>query len=308
MKFFLCLSALASMLTAQAPPAAIPPDTVVAKVDGKSVTVADLNEMLAGTPPVLAQTLRQEPAQAITAIFLTHYAAQEAEKLQLDQRSPWKEQIEVARQQILLAAMTSHVADSFQVTTDETEAFYKQHESSYQQVKIKAIKINFKPEVKTSPDDLSGAARKAFETAHAATDRSEADARKMAEDVVKQARSGVEFSQLVDKYAEGESKDFAGDYPPVKQTSNYPEDIKKVVFAMKPGQISDPVRQSNSFYVIRVLEVSAQPINEVREAIIHQIRSAHVQQYVEGLRARFKTEIVRPDYFIQLSGSAAPGK
>jgi len=302
MKYFLYLSALASIVAAQAPPP-VPPETVVAKVEGKNITAADIEKMIAETPPQVGQAFRNDPASALTSVYLERYVAGEGDKLKLFEQSPWREQLEIARENILLTAMMRYVADHYEVTPDQTDAYYKQHASDYHQVTIKAIKINFKPEVKASAGDLEAAARSAFESAHAVTDRSEADARKIAEDVVKQARAGADFSQLVAKYAEGESKDFQGDYPPVKATSNYPEEIKKVVFAMRPGQISDPVRQSNCFYVIRVVAVTAQPLNEVREDIIHRIRTAHVADYVNDLRARFKPEIVRPDFFIRLNGA-----
>jgi len=57
-----------------------------------------------------------------------------------------------------------------------------------------------------------------------------------------------------------------------------------------------------------VTEVAAQPINDVREDIIHTLRTMHVQQYVEELRAKFRPKILRPDYFYQLNGAPAPNK
>ena len=308
MRIFLCSIATAVVLTAQAPPP-ITPETVVAKTsDGKNITAADIQKMLEETPvPQVGQAFRSDPTSALTAVFLERYLAGEGDKLKLAEESPWKEQIEVARENILVTAMFRYIGDHYEVTPAQTDAYYKQHLSEYQQVKIKAIKINFKPELKPSPNNVEDAAKKALEAAHPTSDRSEAEARKIAEQVVKQARGGTEFSSLVEKYGEGESKDFNGDFPPVKQSSMYPPEIKKAVFAMKPGEVSEPITQSNSFYVIRVMDISAQPLNDVREDILHTIRTLHVQQYVDDLRGKFKPQIVRPDYFYQL-GATAPKK
>ncbi len=309
MKVFFCFVALAAAVLAQNPPPPLTPQTVVAKTsDGKDITVADVQKILEETPPVVGQTMMRDPASALTAVFLQRDMAAQADKLKLGELSPWKEQLETARENILGTAMMRYVADSYPVTPEQTEAYYKQHLNEYQQVKIKAIKINFKPEVKASAADLESAARQALEAAHAPTDRSEAEAKKIAEEVVKQARGGADFLALVAKYGESESKEFNGDFPPVKQNSMYPTEIKKAVFAMKPGEVSDPIRQSNCFYVIRVTEVAAQPINEVREDIIHTIRTMHVQQYVEELRAKFRPQILRPDYFYQLNSAPAQKK
>jgi len=301
MKICLLSTAFIAMLAAQAPPAQLKPDTVVARVMDKDITAGEIQKMIEETPPQVGQAFHQDPASALTAVFLERYVATEADKLKLGEQTPWREQMEIARENILVTAMTRYVADHYEVTPEMADAYYKQHAGSYQQMKIKAIKINFKPAVAASSNDLAAAARNAFETAHAATERSEADAKKIADEVSKQARAGTDFAQLVDKYAEGESKDFAGDFPTVKQTSNFPADFKKAVFAMKPGEVSDPIRQSNCFYVIRVTEVSAQPLNEVREDIVHTIRTQHVSEYVDGLRAKFKAVILKPEYFVQMS-------
>jgi hypothetical protein len=308
MKICYLLSVLTFMLAAQAPPPPITPETVVVKIDGKDITVAELTKMLAGpgTNPVVAQTLRSDPARAVEGVYLTVVEAADAQRLKLQDMSPWKEQIEAKTDEILLNARLSYEADHYEVSAERISDYYDKHKNDYQQAKIKAIKINFKPEVKASPNDLKGAARRAVEAAHAPTDRTEAEAKKLAEEVVKQARAGVDFAKLIEKYAEGESKDFAGDYPAVKQTSNYTADIKKTVFAMKPGEVSDPVHQSNAFYVIRVTELTAQPLNDVRADILQTLRQQHVTEYFAALQKRFTPVIVRPDYFFQMN--ALPGK
>ena len=302
MKICLLSTAFLATLAAQNPPSPVKPDTVVARVGDKEVTAGEIEKLLAGNSSGSRSVFPAGPG------FGSHrggsharYVAAEADKMKLGEQSPWREQMEIARENILVTAMTRYVADHYEVTAEMADAYYKQHAGSYQQMKIKAIKINFKPAATASSNDLAAAARGAFETAHAATERSEADAKKIADEVSKQARAGTDFAQLVDKYAEGESKDFAGDFPTVKQTSNFPADFKKAVFAMKTGEVSDPIRQSNCFYVIRVTEVSAQPLNEVREDIVHTIRTQHVSEYVDGLRAQFKAVILKPEYFVQMS-------
>ena len=308
MKILLCSIAFAAMLAAQAPQT-LTPNTVVAKTsDGKNITVADVQKIIEQTPPMVLQALMRDPAGGLTAVFVQHDMANEADKLKLGEESPWREQIEVARENILGTAMMRYVADHYQVTPEQTQAYYQQHMSEYQQFKIKAIKIDFKPAAGGSAGDLKKAAEEALQAAHANTDRTEAEAKKLADEVVKQARAGADFGALVAKYGEDESKDFNGDFPPVKPNSMYPPEIKKTVFAMKPGEVSDPIRQPTGFYVVRVTEVTAQPLNDVREEIIHTIRTLHLQQYVSDLQNRLKPQIVRPDYFYQLGNAAAQKK
>lgn len=310
MKICVFLIAFAALAAAQAPPAAITPQTVVAKTaDGKDVTVADIQKIIAETPPILNEALHRDPTGALTAFYLQQKMAADADSLKLGEQSPWREQIEIARQNILGVAMMRYVADHYQVTPELTEAYYNQHINEFQQFKIKAIKIDFKPEIKGSASDLEEAAKTAFQAAHASTTRSEAEAKKIADDVVKQARGGTDFVALVGKYDDDQmSKELGGDFPPVKPNSMYPAEIKKAVMAMKAGEVSDPIRQTNCFYVIRVGEVSAAPINDVREDIIHTLRTLHTNQYVQELQTKLRPQIVRPDYFYQMDNAAGAKK
>jgi peptidyl-prolyl cis-trans isomerase C len=305
MRIFVYTIALATTLAAQAPPP-VTPDTVVAKIDGKDVTFGDIQKILAETPPVVGQAFRQDPGGTLTNVFIERQMAGEADKLKLGEESPWREQLEVARENILVTAMMRYVGDSYQPTPEQTESYYKLHQSEYKSVKIKAIQIDFKPAQGGSVEDLKRAAEDALNAAHASTNRTEADAKKLADDIVKQARAGADFSALVEKYAEGQAKEFKGDFPSVKPNSMYPADVKQAVFALQRGEISNPLRQPTCFYVIRVMEVTTQPLNEVREDIIRALRSEHTSQYINEMRARFKPQIVRQDAFGQIIAAPAP--
>jgi parvulin-like peptidyl-prolyl isomerase len=138
--------------------------------------------------------------------------------------------------------------------------------------------------------------------------RSEADARKLAVDLVKQLREGADFAALVTKYSDDkDSKANGGDFGTVKFNSPYPEDLKRTVFALKPGEVGDPVRQATAFYIIRVEEKSVQPLAEVREAIILDIRNDYVRKLLADLQKKFEPVIEKPEFFIQFQGKQ-PGK
>ena len=286
----------------------VPPDAVVAKVDGKDVTAADIRKIFDNAPPQLLQVFHTNPQVAIQDVYVIQYLGAEAEKLKLAEQDPWKSQIENARMNILFNAMVSHERDYYMVTPDETEAYYKANVSKYQQAKIKAIYVGFKPGAPTgtSPDDVKAAALAALAAAHDPKQRAEIDAKALAAEIVKKARDGADFVKLVEQYSEdATSKAAGGDFGTVKADSSFPEDIKKAVAGLKPGEVSDPVRQANAFYVIRVEEKSAQSINEARDSIIQTIRQEHLGKYLAELRARFAPKIEKPEFFLQLNAAPA---
>ncbi len=69
--------------------------------------------------------------------------------------------------------------------------------------------------------------------------------------------------------------------------------------ALKPGEVTDPIRQSSAFYVIRVDENTVQNMQEVMEPIIQDLRQAHVNEWFTAIRNRFALVVENPQFFAQ---------
>jgi parvulin-like peptidyl-prolyl isomerase len=310
---------------ATSPQADMAPNTVVATIAGLSVTLADVRKILENAPAQLAQQFKQNPQQALEGVYLMRYLASEGEKLHLDEKSPLKEEIDdlitLLKQQVLANAMVNQEQNGFLVSGEQIDEFYQKNQSRWEQAKIKIILIAFKPPsvapvkapVEASPtpggaapditDALAKAAKGAAEGAHPLNERSQAEAQKLAADLVGQLRGGADFAKLVAQYSDdAESKASGGDFgTPIKATSSFGQDLKKAVFTMKPGEISDPVPQGYGYYIIRLEEKTVQPINDVRESIVKELRDNHMNEYMKDLTKRFAPQVQRPDFFAQPS-------
>jgi hypothetical protein len=302
------------------------PNTVVATIAGISVTVADVRKILQNAPAQLGQLFQQNPQQALGQVYLMKYLASEGEKAHLDEKSPLKEEIEdliaLLKQQVLANAMVNQEQNGFLVSGEQIDEYYKKNQARWEEAKIKIILIAFKPapvtaakapaEASPTPggaapaitETLKAAAQGALEGAHPLNERTQAEALKLAGDLVKQLRGGADFAKLVTQYSDdAESKSSGGDFgTPIKASSSFAQDLKKTVLAMKPGEISDPVPQGYGYYIIRLEEKTVQPINDVRESIVKDLRDTHMNEYMKGLTTRFTPQVQRPDFFAQ------PGK
>ncbi len=93
--------------------------------------------------------------------------------------------------------------------------------------------------------------------------------------------------------------------------SSYSADVKKAVLALKVGEVTDPLRQSNAFYIIRVEEKTIQPMGEVTDSISEEIRGAHLNQWLAEVGKRFEPTVKSVEFFTQpklaLPGAAGPG-
>ena len=103
-----------------------------------------------------------------------------------------------------------------------------------------------------------------------------------AEEIVREARAGTDFLQLVQEYSEAGTRETAGLIGPVPAGDLLPE-IARAAFDLKPGEISDPIDTSRSFHILR-LDASTQTIVKLL-ATVHDEVYAAVRE--EKFRPRF---------------------
>jgi len=275
----------------------------IAVVDGHSITLNDIRQMVDSAPPQIMQTFKQNPQMAIQTYYLIKYLSAEGDKAKLAEQSPLKEQVEMLRANAVALAMVNHERDGYAVTQDMIQSFYQQNKSRYEQAKVKIIYIAFKAGMAdhTPCKTIQECAQEAVEGAHPKNGRSEGDAKKLGEDILKQLNAGAKFEDMVAKYSDDEeSKKSGGDLgKAVTSTSAYSDEVKKAIFALKVGEVSNPFRQPDGFLLIRLEDKTSQNMEAVMEPIIQEIRSNHLNDYMNSLNKRFQPAIKNTDFFLK---------
>ncbi|MDD4878893.1 MAG: peptidylprolyl isomerase [Candidatus Omnitrophica bacterium] len=118
-----------------------------------------------------------------------------------------------------------------------------------------------------------------------------------ADDVVKLARDGRDFGELAKVYSQGAKAQEGGDFGFVEK-GQMREDFEKVIFALKPGEISDPVKTDTGYFIFKVEEKKegyVLPLQEARPGIEDMI-------YREKAQKRYQDwiEKLKRDAFIQV--------
>lgn len=284
------LLSLAALAWAQAPVRDPTLDRVVAVVDGKNLTYGELQKIIETSPPALKQLFQTNPHSAIMQYHIMTFLGKEGERRKLDQRSPLKEELEAMRFNILAGAVVNDERDGYPVTNEAIQEYYEQHASDFEQAVMKGIYISFKPEGAPSAQNLAEAAQQAL--GQARSNRSEAEARKLAESIVARARAGEDFLRLVEEFSEDRpSKLNRGDMGVLKPGSSYPPEFRAAVMKTKAGEVTDPIRVATGFYIIRVEQRSLAPLTDVRGEIVQEIRQRHLDQWLNQLNRRFYPEI-----------------
>jgi peptidyl-prolyl cis-trans isomerase C len=306
LKQTLLLATLTLSLRAQVPVA--DPQKVVATIAGKDITAADIQKMTSMFSAQDLQQFQQNPQFILSQYFLFVHLAEEGEKLNLLDKSPYKEQFEGLKLQLNRNARLNEENNTFPVSSEMIDSYYKQHSAQFEQAKIKVIYIPYAGQVVptgTSPAAAEAAAKAAV--AAAQSKRPEAEARKLAADVVKQLRGGADFAKLVEQYSEdAASKAAGGDFGVIKAGSEYPAELKNAVFALKPGEISEPIQQPTAFYIVRLESKGPQPVDELRENIILVLRNEHMNQWMKDMNTSYQAVIKDSEFFKAPAAPAPP--
>ena len=162
-----------------------------------------------------------------------------------------------------------------QLTIEEENQFYKQHRSELESLTVQQILLLDKAEA---------------EKVH-----SEA------------GKAGADFAALAKKYSlDSRTKSQGGLLGEVHRGELEP-DLAETLFALKAGQISEPVESEDGIHIFRVVS-SKTGLDELRPQIQERLTAAKRGDFVEELRAGAKIETV-PPYRLpaSISTSAAGG-
>jgi peptidyl-prolyl cis-trans isomerase C len=267
------------------------PDTVIAVIDGKNLTYGELERFMHGMPPQVQQNAMRNRKQFIQQFALMQRLSEIAEKAKLDEKSPYKEALAFNRMNILMQAQINQQVDSFPIRVEEQQKYYDENKSRYHQVKLKVIYIPFSSN----------------STADGKKPLNEEQAKAKAQQIAKEAKAGADFTKLVKENSRDEtSKAKDGDFGTISPSDNLPDSIRAVVFGLKSGDVSDPVRQPNGFYIFRAEAVSEKPFLEVRDQIFTDLKNQRLKEWLDtttkSLNIKFENE-----QFFTGTAPASPG-
>jgi peptidyl-prolyl cis-trans isomerase D len=125
----------------------------------------------------------------------------------------------------------------------------------------------------------------------------EAAVRKRAEDILTQVKGGADFAALATKYSEDEgSAKQGGDLSFFERGRMVPE-FDAAAFSLAPGQVSDLVKTSFGFHIIKVEEKRAaatKSLDEVKQQIVDQIKWERAQTQADQMARAMDAEIDDP--------------
>jgi peptidyl-prolyl cis-trans isomerase D len=251
---------------------------------GKEILISKLQALITGSASVSDAAIRQEFDKQNTKVKFEyavlnqndikkglHPATEELKAFYDSHQKNYANSIPEKRKIKYAMLDVSKIQNGIQITNDELQSYYNQHRDQYrvaEQAKVSHILIK---------TPLPGPDGKVDE-------KGVAEAQKRAEDLLKQLKAGAKFEDLAKKYSEdpGSAKE-GGSLGWIGKGRTVPE-FEKAAFSLPKGQISDLVKSSYGFHIIRVddrQDAHMKTLAEVKDQIEPILKQQKAQQIAQ---------------------------
>jgi peptidyl-prolyl cis-trans isomerase C len=171
------------------------------------------------------------------------------------------------------------------VSEQQARAHFNKNKERYQEPEqVRARHILIKTNDDSSEDDL-------------------AKAKKRAQEIANEAKSGADFAELAREHSEGPTSTRGGDLGFFPRKRMVPE-FDKAAFSMKKGEVSDPVKTQFGYHVIKLVDrkpATEHKFEDVDEEIYKRLERENLREKLEEfiLTLRDNAEIVeKPDNIV----------
>jgi peptidyl-prolyl cis-trans isomerase C len=229
----------------------------VATVNGQPITKAAFEEALAGMPPQMEDRMATlEGREALLDELVTQEVLmQEGRRVGVEKDAAVKSRLEEARRQILVQSVIEKIVET-EVTDEKVKAYYESHKDEFRQVRASHIVV---------------------------------ETEEQAKDVKKRALGSVDFAELAKEVSTDPSaKENGGDLGFFRKDQMVKPFADKA-FAMKVGEVSDPVKTEFGYHIIKVAETKdAEPLAALDPQTLNGIKRSVLGKRVEELKGRAK--------------------
>jgi peptidyl-prolyl cis-trans isomerase D len=251
---------------------------------GKEILISKLQALITGSASVSDAAIRQEFDKQNTKVKFEyavlsqddikkglHPTTEELKAFYDSHQKNYANSVPEKRKVKYVMIDLSRIQGGVQVTHDELQSYYNQHRDQYrvaEQAKVSHILIK---------TPLPGPDGKVDE-------KGVVEAQRRAEDLLKQLKAGAKFEDLARKYSEdpGSAKE-GGSLGWIGKGRTVPE-FEKAAFSLPKGQISDLVKSSYGFHIIRVddrQDAHMKTLEEVKDQIEPNLKQQKAQQIAQ---------------------------
>ena len=240
---------------------------VLARVNGKSITVGDFDTRLSKMPAYYKAIASKRKKDFLDDMINEQLIYKESLKRGLDRDAEVRELIEEAKHKILVAKLLEVEGKKWGVTEEKIKEYYEAHKEEFATpLKMRASHIMV-------------------------------DSGEQAEEVLKKLSEGSDFAALAKEYSKDPSKEKGGDIGYFVKGQLIPE-IEEVCLKLKVGETSGVIKTKIGYHIIKVtdrIEPKESDFSQVRSSIEKGLsdmaQREAMDNLIKNLRAKARIRI-----------------
>lgn len=270
---FFLIAACAAWAQTPAPAAPKGSDPVVT-INGRVWTRSEWDEFVDSMTESNRASYQTNPVEFVRQLAIIDHLTKKAQEEKFLEKDPHRMRYYLEQRKMIASFFQEHTQNMTTASDAEIKAFYDKNADRFTAVTLKMIFLS----PGAGGNDMAVAAR--------------------AQQIYEQAAKGGDFVKLVRENSEEiGSKGRDGDLGEVRKSDPLPDEVKAVVFKMKKGDISKPVRAKSGFYIFRCEDAKTESFDEVKGALATEVRQRKYIEWFENERKKADVQFQRQDYF-----------
>jgi peptidyl-prolyl cis-trans isomerase C len=263
--------------------AVVPPDRVVVAIGDLTMTAAQFDQIIDALPEQYRAAFRgPQRKQFADNIVRMEVLAQEGKRRKLDESSAYRTQAMFEEANILANLALQEIGKNIKLDEADVRKYYEAHNTEFEQVHARHILVRVQgSQIPVRPGQK---------------DLTDAEALAKAQDLRKRILAGEDFAQLA-----GQESDDTGSAAKGGDLGFFPRgrmvpSFEQAAFALKPGDLSEPVKSQFGYHVIKVEARESRSFEDVRPEIERRLRPEQAQKAVDELQKKSQV-VLDPDFF-----------
>ena len=167
-----------------------------------------------------------------------------------------------------------YIGEASEVTEKEAENYYNKNKDEFLTVRASHILI------KNTDDE-----------GNSVSDEQKKKNKEKAEDILKQAKEGVDFAQLAKEYSEDTSSENGGDLDFFSK-GQMVEPFEKAAFSLKNGEIYPEVVETDyGYHIIKKTDEKYQDLDTIKEELVYTLGYEKQSNILDNLIEKYNVEI-----------------
>ena len=262
-----------------APPAVETPepaDKVVLKVGDQQFTKADIDFLFENLPPQAQRSLATQGKKPLGDQYaLVVMLSRQAQLRHLDQTPEFAHKLAIQKQQLEAQTAFEQINQQAKVTPEEAQQYYTTHAPEYDEITVRQFVIR-----KKAADPQAGPGHSPAPTGPGLAPE---DAKARAETIRKELAAGTDIKKVMEEF-KGPGDVIIESSPRKVRRGGMRPEMEKVAFALKDGEVSEPVDIPQALVFFQVTGHSHVDLKDVTPEIEKNLR----QQKIDAALAEVK--------------------